>query len=163
VKGRLTASAAALFCAGAIVATASPAGAVSPPPMTVTPGPYHNGQTINISVGPNRFFKPYGRVNVIECADPKGKAANLPKDETSCDGNTIQGNTILVKGNGSFSERGFTIYSLPNKVLGELPDSRPVCNGKKMCVLYVGENQSDFTWPKEFSRPFVILPAGKRR
>jgi len=143
---------------GAIGALPGAAGA-SPPPMTVTPaGPYHNGQKINISVGPNRFFKPYGRVNVIECADPQGKVSNLPRDENSCDGNTIQGNTILVKGNGSFAERGYVLYSTPNTVLGELPDSQPVCNRRHMCVLYVGENQSNFTWPKEFSPPFSITP-----
>lgn len=133
----------------------------SPPSMTVTPnGPYHNGQKINISVGPNRLFKPYGRVNVIECADPRGKSTNLPKDENSCDGNTIQGNTILVKGNGSFSERGYVLYGTPNTVLGELPDSQPVCNRTHVCVLYVGENQSNFSWPKEFSPPFLITPGG---
>ncbi|MGP8059522.1 MAG: hypothetical protein ACLP9C_07800 [Acidimicrobiales bacterium] len=148
----------------AVAALPTVAGAVAPPEMTVTPsGPYHNGETINISVGPNRFFKPYGRVNVIECADPGGTSANLPRDETSCDGNTIQGNTILVKGNGSFSERRYELFSLPSTVLGEVPDSRPVCNRKNMCVLYVGEDQGNFTWPKEFSRPFAIRTGGSKR
>jgi len=163
VRGRRVLGAAVLMaCAGAM-ALPSTAGAALPA-MTVTPsGPYRNGQTINISVGPNHFFKPYGRVNVIECADPGGTGNNLPKDENSCDGNTIQGNTILVKGNGSFSERGYVLFSLPNTALGELPDSQPVCNRKNICVLYVGENQSNFTWPKEFSRPFSILPVRRKR
>ena len=144
--------------------TAVPAAGASPPAVTVTPaGPYHDGQKINISVGPNRYFRPYGRVNVLECADPRGKKANLPKNENSCDGNTIQGNTILVKGNGSFSVRGYVLYSLPSTTLGELPDSRPVCNRRSMCVLYVGENQSDFSWPKMFPRPSGSSPRRRRR
>ena len=44
----------------AVVGPAATAGAVSPPTLTITPeGPYHNGQKISLSVGPNRFFKPY--------------------------------------------------------------------------------------------------------
>lgn len=54
--------------------------------------------------------------------------------------------------------RGYVLYSLPSTTLGELPDSRPVCNRRSMCVLYVGENQSDFSWPKMFTKAFWIEP-----
>jgi hypothetical protein len=136
-------------------------GAASAPSIRVTHGPYHDGQLINVSVGPNRFFKPYSKVNILECADPGGKPKNLPTSESSCDGNTVQGETILVAKNGSFSERGYEIYALPNvRVLGELPTGQPVCNQKRSCVLYIGENETKFSAPKEFSAPFTIRKSG---
>jgi hypothetical protein len=154
---------AVLILAGIAVGTASePAGAVAPPALTITPGPYHNEQLINLSVGPNHFFTPYSRINIIECADPGGKAKNLPVSVDSCDGNTIQGVSILVNRNGSWFEHGYQLYALPNaSQLGESPDSLPVCNQKKDCVLYIGQNQEKFTAPKMFSAPFVILKSGK--
>jgi hypothetical protein len=144
------------------VVMSGPAGAVAPPSLTITPGPYHNLQLINLSVGPNHYFTPYSRINIIECADPGGKAKNLPISVDTCDGNTIQGVTILVARNGSWYEHGYQLYALPNfSQLGESPDSQPVCNQKKSCVLYIGQNQEKFTAPKMFSAPFVILKSGK--
>lgn len=153
---------AALLVAGVAMMTMSgSAGAVAPPALTITPGPYHNEQLINLSVGPNHFFKPYSRINIIECADPGGKAKNLPVSVDTCDGNTIQGVTILVQPNGSWYEHGYQLYALPNAPqLGETPDSQPVCNQKKSCVLYIGQNQEKFTAPKMFSAPFVIQKSG---
>jgi hypothetical protein len=162
IAARVLASLAMVTLGILAVSDGTPAGAASAPSLQMTSGPYHNGQTISVSVGPNRFFTPYSHVNILECADPKGKAKNLPTSVYSCDGNTIQGNTILVKKNGSFSERGYALYALPNVTqLGEPLDSKPVCNQKHSCVLYVGQNQEKFTAPKVFSHPFVIKPAGK--
>ena len=133
------------------------AGATSAPALNITPGPYHNQQFINVSVGPNHYFTPYSRINIIECADPGGRARNLPVSVIACDGNTIQGNSILVQRNGSFAERHYQLFALPNaSVLGEQADSVPVCNQNKKCVLYVGQNQEKFTAPKVFSSPFTI-------
>jgi hypothetical protein len=147
----------------AVVAMAGAAGAAAPPALTMTPGPYHNGQSINLSVGPNKYFTPYSRINIIECADPGGKASNLPTSADSCDGNTIQGTTVLVQPNGSFSERGYQLYALPNATqLGEPSDTRPVCNQRKGCVLYIGQNQEKFTAPKMFSPPLWISKSSKR-
>ncbi len=160
VGARLLTAAAAL----AILSTLSlPAGAVSPPRLIITSGTFHNYELISIAVGPNHFFKPYSRVNILECADPGGKKQNLPTNANTCDGNTIQGNTILVNKNGSFSEHGYELYALPNKPqLGELPGNQPVCNQKKSCVLYIGENQENFNSAKMFSPPFLIQPSGKK-
>lgn len=145
-----------------VVSASQPAGAVAPPALTITPGPYHNEQLINLSVGPNHFFTPYSRINIIECADPGGKAKNLPNSVDGCDGNTIQGVTILVQRDGSWFEHGYQLYALPNaSQLGESADSQPVCNQKKSCVLYIGQNQEKFTAPKMFSAAFVILKSGK--
>jgi hypothetical protein len=143
-------------------AISAPAGAVAPPALTITPGPYHNEQLINLSVGPNHYFTPYSRINIIECADPSGKPANLPISVTGCDGNTIQGVTILVQRDGSWYEHGYQLYALPNtSQLGESADSQPVCNQKMSCVLYIGQNQEKFTAPKVFSHPFVIRKSSK--
>jgi len=152
-----------LLAGVSIVGVTGTAGATAPPALTITPGPYHNGQSINLSVGPNKFFTPYSRVNVIECGDPGGKSRNLPTSVSACDGNTIQGNTILVKSDGSFSERGYTVYLLPNTTqLGETSDSRPICNRRSVCVLYIGQNQEKFSAPKMFSSPFTISRSGQR-
>jgi len=143
----------------AAVASAQRAGASAPPSLNVSPqGNYRDGQAISVAVGPNGYFTPHARINVIECADPGGLASNLPKDITTCDGNTIQGNTILVGGDGSFSQTGYTVYLLPSSSLGEQGNFKPVCNQTNYCVLYVGQDQNDFTAPKVFSAPFLIAP-----
>jgi hypothetical protein len=147
-----------------LVCITSSADAASPPTLRLTGGAYHNEQFINLSVGPNHYFKPYSSVKILECADRGGKKSNLPTSSLTCDGNTIQGNTVLVNKNGSFSERGYQLFVLPNKSqLGESTDNRPVCNQREACVLYIGENQEIFTWPKIFSRPFTIQASRKHR
>jgi hypothetical protein len=148
-----------------VVAIAVPAGAASPPKLHLTSGNFHNGQLINLSVGPNHFFTHYTHVNILECADPGGKKKNLPTNVDSCDGNTIQGNTVVVQKNGSFSEHNYQVFSLPNaKSLGEDADSVPACSAKKKCVLYVGQNQESFAAPKLFSRPFTVsTPVAHKR
>ncbi len=155
-------AAALVLAGGASLAVGEQAGAAATPHLVVVPvhgsssHGFVNGQRLNISMGPNHLFKPYSHVNILECADPKGTKKGLPKDDSTCDGNTIQDNTVLVAKNGSFSEHNYQLYALPNSVLGEEPTWSPVCNAKHPCVLYVGANQTDFTWPKVFSAPFVI-------
>jgi len=141
------------------VAIAPSAGALSPPPLQVSPsGNYHDGQMLTVKVGPNGYFTPHSRVNIIECTDPGGLASNLPKDITTCDGNTIQGTTILVGADGSFSQSAYPVYMLPSSTLGEQNNALPICNQTNYCVLYVGQDQNDFTAPKVFSAPFLIAP-----
>jgi hypothetical protein len=140
------------------------AGAAAPPVLHISKGPYHSGQLINVSVGPNGFYKPYSRINILECADPGGKRRNLPISVATCDGNTIQGNSINIAKDGSWSETGYQLFALPDvKSLGELASGQPVCNQRHACVLYIGENQENFTWPKQFSTPFSIKPAHKAK
>jgi hypothetical protein len=137
----------------------APAGA-SAPTLTVSPSTnLHDGESVSVSIGPNSVFTPNSRVNILECADPGGSVANLPKSDSTCDGNTIQGNTILVAANGSASDSDYTIYLLPSPALGEQSNDQPVCNQTNPCVLYVGQNQNDFTAPKVFSTAFSIAPA----
>jgi hypothetical protein len=150
-------------CVVGATATAllQPAGA-SPSAPTVSISPdtnLHSGESISISVGPNSTFSPNAEVRILECADPGGSAANLPKDDSTCDGNTIQGDSILVAANGSFSEAKYSVYALPSTVLGEQANGQPVCDQTNPCVLFIGQNQNDFTAPKVFSQPFRIAPA----
>ena len=152
-----------LFCLGAGLAASAAwlptAGAASGAAVTVSPsGPYHSGQTVRVNVAPNSLFTPHLRVIMLECADPGGSAANLPTSVKQCDGNSVQGDSVIVQANGSFSESSYTMFSLPNEALAEEPSGQPVCNTTSPCVLYVGLNQEDFTQPKVFSQPFVVAP-----
>jgi len=135
---------------------APPAGAASPS-LTITPPsgghPYQNGVSLKIAVGANSSFAPNSRIVIIECAAPKG---SLPVDDTTCDGNTVQSGSVLVNADGSFQVPSYTLYSLPNNALGEAPDSEPVCNSSAECVLYIGQDQNDFSQPKIFSAPFTV-------
>ncbi len=70
----------------------------------------------------------------------------------------MQSGTVLVAGDGSFEISHYTIYSLPNTALEETPDVMPVCNSGSECVLYIGQDQNDFTQPKVFSAPFTVQP-----
>jgi len=137
--------------------TASAAGSAS---VSITPGPakgaFTDQQNVRVSVGPNSVFTPNSRVVILECADPDGTVANLPTGFSSCDENTIQPDTTVVHADGSFVEPSYMLYALPSKVLGEQANWQPVCNPTHPCVLFVGEDQNDFTQPKIFSAPFVF-------
>ena len=130
-----------------------------PPALHVSPGGnLSDGQTITVAVGANGYFTPHAGVKILECADPGGAQANLPKDDSTCDGNTIQGISILIGSDGSFSDTTYQVYMLPSQTLGEQSNFKPICNQTNDCVLYVGQNQNDFTAPKVFSAPFLISP-----
>jgi hypothetical protein len=146
-----------VIAAAFIVGTEPSTSASAIPTLTVTPiAGLHDAQTVSVSVGPNGYFTPHSHVNILECADPGGTSAKLPKDISTCDGNTIQGDTVLVADDGSFSEPKYTVYRLPSSTLGEQTNNQPVCDQSNRCVLYVGQNQNDFTAPKLFSSAFSI-------
>jgi hypothetical protein len=121
---------------------------------------FHDGQTITVAMGANKVFTPNVRLIILECADPGGTTANLPSKFAACDENTVQGDSVIVQGNGSFSETSYAVYRLPSTTLGEGKTWQPVCNQAHPCVLYIGENQNDFTKPKVFSHPFVVTSNG---
>ncbi len=134
-----------------------PAAVLSPVPSPS----FHDGQVIGVSVGPNKVFAPNARIEILQCADPGGQSANLPRSDIACDGNTAPGFSVLVNQDGSFSTNMYRIYSLPNATaLGEPRDNEPVCNTTHLCVLYVGQDQTNFRAPKLFSAPFSVTPTG---
>lgn len=120
------------------------------------PSTFHDGQAITVSVGPNKVYEPLIIVNIIQCSDPGGQASKLPTSLSHCDENTIQGNSVIVKPDGSVHETGYTIYRLPTSTLGEGKTVTPICDATHECVLYVGQDQNDFTKPKAFSAPFFV-------
>lgn len=120
---------------------------------------FHDGQTVTVSMGPNKLFKQYSHVNIVMCTDPGGKKSNLPTQFIYCDEDTIQGNTIAVDAGGTFSEPGYKIYKLPSSTLGESKDILPKCDATHECVLLVSEYQTDLTKPKAFSHPFTVVPS----
>ncbi len=135
------------------------------PIATLTPSQsnYNNLQRVNIAVGANHYFAPYSRIIIIECADPGGSTDNLPISDMTCDGNTVIGHSVLVHKDGSFSTPYFQMYSLPNSILGEAPNQTPVCNQSNQCVLYIGQDQTNFRAPKIFSSPFTVTPPATKK
>ncbi|MHB8681858.1 MAG: hypothetical protein ACYDA2_07170 [Acidimicrobiales bacterium] len=94
---------------------------------------------------------------VLECADPGGKAANLPTDDSECDGATQYPKTVLFGHDGSARIPDYQLFELPNAALGEQSNAALVCGTRAdPCVLYVGLDQNDFTQPKVFSAPFYF-------
>ena len=158
--GACTPGALAVLMTMGVLLGGGTAHAVSGPDVTVSPGPtngsYRDQQVVRVSVGANRTFTPNSRVVILECADPGGSAANLPTSISACDENTIQPDTTVVHADGSFSETAYTIYALPNAQLGEQSNWQPVCGANHPCVLFVGEDQNDFSQAKSFSAPFEV-------
>lgn len=139
-----------------VAGAAAPVVVIKP---SATGGLYPSGQSVTVSVGPNSLFVPHTRVVILECADPGGTVANLPTSISTCDENTVVANSVLVQPDGSFSASNFTLYSLPNASLGEQANAQPVCDETHKCVLFVGENQDDFSQPKIFSTAFAFTSA----
>jgi hypothetical protein len=150
------------------------AGAAEPPAEgTIVPGadapvapftagiPFSSGQMINVVIPANSVFTSTTTdINVVECSAPGGVLPTLP---SACDGNTIQGPTLTANSDGSINfsaETGslYQLFAIPDANLGET--TGPVCNLSTPCVLYIGQNQNDFTQPHVFSQVFTINPNG---
>jgi hypothetical protein len=120
---------------------------------------FSSGQAIDVSIPANADLVPGTKVNIEECADPGGTPANLPTSASECDGNTVQGNTVYVNGDGSVLDVNYHVYALPDAAsLGEPPSAQPACDLSNECVLYVGENQGDFSQAHVFSQAFYVGP-----
>jgi hypothetical protein len=146
-------------------ATAPSQGASGPYIVPVTPftanTPFSSGQFVNVVVPANSLFVSTSSVNIVECAAPNGVLPTLPSE---CDGNTIQGETILPNTDGSINLQTqkyglYQVFALPDSIsLGESPSSAVTCGNTAAteCVLYIGDAQGDFTQPHVFSEPFYI-------
>jgi hypothetical protein len=170
VARRVAAAAAAAAAAGTLAAMAfsSPSGATTPASgstistaaqcaETCTPGPFDSGQNINIVVPANSAFASPDNnsgINIVECSAPNGV---VPTQISACDGNTLQ-NFVGVNADGSFTYNDYTVYALPDSTsLGETTSNPVTCGNTAAteCVLYIGNNQLDFTQPHVWSQPFV--------
>ena len=175
VTRRVAAFGAAVAMTGTVVALAFATPAFAAPPAAgsevpgsvipigaSTPGPFASGQVVEVKIPANPTLTPGAGIFILECAAPGGVA---PTDPSACDGLTVQPDTLLAGADGSIdytvtgSTSGFTTFALPNTgSLGESPSGSPVCNTSNECVLYIGQNQNDFTQPHFFSQPFYVTP-----
>ena len=90
-----------------------PGAAVAVAPFTAGT-PFSSGQNINVVIPANSAFAGSAtNVNIVECAAPNGVP---PTDVTACDGDTIQGNTIIPNADGSFAYDGYTLFALPDSI-----------------------------------------------
>ncbi len=97
------------------------------------------------------------KLNVYECADADGLADDLPTGGTACDGLTLNvGPSIIAGTGGTVDETNYEIYQLPSAALFESTNGSPACSATSACVLYIGENVTDFTAPFVFSQPFYV-------
>lgn len=175
LAGRIGASVAATAAAGTFAAlafAASPAGAAEPssgdvvpntaqPQGSFTPGPFDSGQTINVVVPANNAFAgaTHTGINILMCSAPNGV---VPTSPSACDGNTIQGDTIFPNADGSFSYGNYQVFALPDsQTLGE-GSSGITCGNTPAteCMLYIGQNQLDFTQPHLWSQAFLTNANG---
>ncbi len=170
VARRISVSIAATAAVGtfALLAFTSPAGAAPPASGDIVPGsaqavapftagqPFDSGQTIHVVIPSNSAFAgSHSGINIVECSAPNGAP---PTNTSACDGNTIQGDTILPNSDGSFTYDNYELFALPDSVtFGEGP-SGPACGNTAAteCILYIGNNQGDFTQPHLWSQPFSI-------
>jgi hypothetical protein len=153
--------AAPAFASGPRASTKVPGSAV--PIGKYTSGtPFSSGQVIAVKIPPNSTLTPGAGIKILECSAPGGA---VPTDPSQCDGETVQGDTVLVNKDGSVDythtriDSGYTVYALPDfHSLGESKHGLPVCNATHLCVLYIGQNQLDFTVPHYWSQPFEVTP-----
>jgi hypothetical protein len=132
------------------------------PVGTVTPGtPFSSGQQINVVVPANSLFVSTTVVNVLECSAPNGV---IPSTPAACDGNTINGPSLFPNSDGSINFQTATgslyeLFATPDSNIGDTSGS-PKCGNTAAteCILYIGENQNDFTQPHVWSQPFTVSP-----
>jgi len=144
--------------AGADLTSGTTVPTAATPVGTVSTGPFSSGQNINVVVPANTLFSPNTNINIVECEAPQGV---VPTDPSACDGNTINGPTLKPAADGSINyqtktQNLYPIFALPDPNLAET--SGPKCDATDACVLYIGDDQLDFTQPHVWSQPFYVTP-----
>src|SRR5580693_6494352 len=125
---------AAIVCVGALstfafVGTAGAAasgdqiGSAVPTTSFTAGTPFSSGQVLEVKVPANTVLPQSQNVVIVECAAPNGV---LPTQPSSCDTNTVQGDTIQPSTDGSIDYHTYTIYALPDTFsLGESASGSP--------------------------------------
>jgi Bacterial Ig-like domain (group 1) len=152
----MAATFAAINISGADVASGSSGPYAVPVAPFAAGTPFSSGQPINVVVPANSIFLSTSGINIVECAAPGGVDPTLPAE---CDGNTVQVGTVLPNADGSFTFIGYPIYALPDSIsLGEGASNAVTCGitAATECVLYIGNDQTNFTAPHVFSQPFNV-------
>ncbi len=118
-----------------------------------------NQTMVEVKVPANSTLTPGVSVKILACADADGKSDDLPVSASTCDGLTINtGRNINVASNGSIDKTNYTIYKLP--LASESSDPFTVCGVSSACVLYIGQDQNDFSQPHVWSQPFLVSCSG---
>ena len=135
------------------------------PPASSPYSTYTDGQQVDLSMGANSLFTPTdshaGDVAAIECEYNNGTGgAGDPPNANYCNAQTAGGDfPYSVHANGSWDysadNAGDTVglYALPDS---SFQGSSITCNATHACVLYVGEDYTNFTAPHAFSNPFLV-------
>ena len=123
--------------------------------------PFSSGQQVDVTVPANADLPVNSNVLIVECNAPGGAP---PPDPSYCQGDTIQGVSIHPNPNGSLDLHAqknvyYSLYALPDYVSFQ-ETSGPACDLVNDCILYIGDNQNDFTYPHYWSAPFSIAPNG---
>ncbi len=150
---KLAAIAAALTASVVVVPFATSASAAPAVVLTPSTGPYTNGQTITINgTGfPSNTADPSG-LTIIQCSDPNGTTANLPTDNTTCDGTTANALPVNTNSSGSFSAT-YSIASLTTTGGA----SNINCDATHYCVLWIGVDfNNSFNGTHAFSNSFLV-------
>jgi hypothetical protein len=183
----VAATSAATFCGAALVVGlgAGPAGASTLTSAdgnttlsttgTVTAGsPYSSGQAITIKVAANSTLNntnlvannvpgqstgnPTGNYYIAMCTDPGGLPANLPTGPSNCEVAT-QDVSVSTTSDGSFTDTGFQVFTLPNAALGS-PTMTGTCGtDPNECVIGIFSQPpgtTGFNFPRLFSAPFQV-------
>jgi hypothetical protein len=162
VLGFATTSGANTTCSGTYTSGCTVTGMTVPGETYAAGTPFSSGQQINIVIPANSVLPSDTELDVVECASPGGVD---PTDPSTCDGNTINPNSLQTNGDGSvnydsYAGSYYQMFALPNAGLGESSDGQPVCNLTSECVLYIGTNNADFTQPHLWSNPYYVDPNG---
>ena len=144
----------ALICVTAIAVgiVAVPSRAVADPSVTTPSGDPHDLETWAVSGSgfPDHRDDPTG-IQILECADRGGLAANLPKSALYCDGTTVNIEQINTDANGNFTGK-FQIRKLNSAHTSNID-----CDARHFCVLWFGiDYNTSFLGPHAFSNPFEI-------
>ena len=98
-------------------------------------------------------------MNILECADPGGSVGQSAQGHHQLRWQHDPGQLHTGRRRRELLRfRLSRLHGFPNSALGEQPDDQPTCNQTNPCVLYVGQDQNDFTAPKVFSAPFLVTP-----
>jgi Bacterial Ig-like domain (group 1) len=151
-------------CVDGLAGAAAPTeGSIVPdaaaPIGSVTPGPFSSGQGIDVVVPANAIFSPTANILIVECSAPNGVPPILP---SACNGDTVNGNSVEPNADGSIDYQAETtspyqVFATPDSAIGD-QSSSPACGetATTECILFIGNNQNDFTQPHVWSQPFFI-------
>jgi len=153
------AGAIAVAVAGAVVPGQALAVGSTSGSVVIPASPLPTSGTIDVSGSGFAKRQTGATVQILMCSDPGGSSANLPKDNSGCDGTTLNPNTVVPTASGTFSDK-YAIQPISPKTGFQI-----TCDATHYCVLWVGEDYVNkfLGTPDEpvgFSAPFLVGAGG---